>query len=100
MAIAIFNLIYPPSYDSPLKDFAPVIKAGLSEASRVLLQIQVGDQLSDEQIQAPSKLFFPGSRRSVSDLIVRQYGSQITVHPLDQGVEFRFELPLWEHPEG
>jgi hypothetical protein len=100
LSAAIHYLIVPNLDYSHSKNDPITIKASLIEKSTVQVQIYNGIQLSSEYIEQPQPLFFPGTRLSVAKQIIEQFDSQLQVHPFSKGIEFRFNLPVWQMPAG
>jgi K+-sensing histidine kinase KdpD len=78
------------------KDQPITIRAVLSKPATVVVHLHTGLKLAPECIKEPMHFFYPGSRASTADLIVRLHGGHITVRATDEGTEFQFALQVWD----
>ena len=78
-------------------DTRPIrVKADAVDASSVLVRIRPRVQPDIDDPEQPS--FFPGTRLSVADQVIRMLDSQIRVYSPDEEIEFQFSLPVWRMP--
>ena len=89
-------------FDSPplryyIVDYPAILKATLNNLTNITVQIYI-EQRFESEFKDQAHFFYPGSRASIAQLIVRQHGSELQMRSIDEGIEIQFELPIWsEH---
>lgn len=95
---AILYLIEPDLSLAPRSALQAQIRADKVGDSSILVQVRTGIHL--DEIGGFSCCFFPGTRLSIADQIIRLHESQVKVQSVDKETEFRFTLPIWRMPPG
>lgn len=93
----VFSTLIRDDFYQQFEIFAKVVCANSEDNEHVRVHIQRRFTRPDmTQMSVEDLLNYPATPISLAALILYQHGSKLKIQPIDGGVEFEFDLPVWK----
>lgn len=77
--------------------FTPTVTVSLQDENTIQIRIYHEFEIRQEDIYL--FIFAPSTPFATAALIIHEHGGNLEVHPTENGIEFRFTLPVWREED-